>query len=205
MPAPHTDPHVSLRAQPEFGAAAVRVQAPIRRVGGTQSVGWAGTVLPLSACAAIWGIGDASATDVVWLTVAHDVIGTAASVWTVLQLGLKWRAPRAPRKAASSWPKPTLAVIYTLLVLQPLLAIAGAMLHGDHASLFGIGLPSILPVDQHAALQVSRLKGGNALLLLALIALHLGNVLPTLRWRSRQETGQTATDDGITCFSKRSH
>ena len=186
MPAPDEAPHASLNAWTGMRTASVRVQA----------AGWAGTVLPLSACAAIWGIGDASAADVAWLTVAHDVIGTAASAWTILQLGLRWRTPRAPGKAAPSWPKPTLAAIYALLLLQPLLAIAGAMLHGDHASLFGIRLPSVLPVDQRAAFQVNRLKGGNALLLLALIAVHLGDTLLSLRRRPRQEWSATIAMSG---------
>ena len=155
--------------------------------GASHSAGWAGTVLPLTACAAIWGIGDASPAGVAWLTLAHDVIGAAASAWTVLQLALRWHAPHATRRHADSRPKPMLVVIYALLVLQPLLAIAATMLHGDHATLFGIPLPSVLPVDRDAALQVSTLHGWNALLLLALIALQVGRVLRSLGNRPKQK------------------
>ena len=162
------------------------MEVPVSRLSVSESAGWAGTALPLTACAAIWGIGDASPADVAWLTIAHDVIGTVATAWTALQLALRWRAPRVSGKTVASWPKPTLAVIYALLVLQPLLAIASSMLHGDHATLFGIPLPSVLPLDQHMARQVSRLHGGNALLLLALLTLHVGDGLRTLHRRSKQ-------------------
>ena len=73
-----------------------------------------------------------------------------------------------------------------MLVLQSLLAIASSMLHGDHATLFAIPLPSVLPMNQHAARQIDRLQGGNALLLLALIAVHIGNTVRSLRQRSGQ-------------------
>ncbi len=171
-------------------AAPGHVKRPRRPFGAAKSVSWAGTALPLTACVAIWGIGDAAPAEVAWLTIAHGIIGTAASVWTVLQLALRWQAPKASSKAAASWPRPSLLAIYILLLLQPLLAIASSMLHGDNATLFGIPLPSVLPTDQHAALQVDRLHGGNALLLLALIAFHVGKALQSFRRPSTEGPGR---------------
>ena len=156
---PTTDKHSNTALQAASEPAA-RTAPPIRRFGAQDTVSWAGTALPLVACAAIWGIGDASPAGVAWLTVAHGAIGTVASAWTVVQLALIWRTPRASRKAVLFWPRPRLLLIYALLVLQPLFAIASGMLHGDHVTLFGIPLPSVLPKDQHAALQLDRLHGG---------------------------------------------
>jgi cytochrome b561 len=166
-----------------------RVVSPIRLLSAAESVSWAGTALPLTVCAAIWGIGDAAPAEVAWLTIAHGVIGTVASVWTVLQLALRWWAPRASRKATASWPKARLLAIYALLVLQPMLAIASSMLHGDHVTLFGILLPSVLPMNQQAALQVDRLHGGNAIALLALIALHIGSACGLCVSNRRKDLG----------------
>ena len=90
-------------------------------------------------------------------------------------------ARRLPPRAAASWPAPILAAVYLLLVLQPLLAITGSMLHGDRATMFGIPLPAVLPMDRGAALAVDRLHGGNAVLLLALIAAHIAATLRLLR------------------------
>lgn len=166
---PTIDAHSNISSEAE-GAP------PVPSFGASHSVSWAGTALPLTACAAIWGIGDAAPAQVAWLTIAHGVIGTIAFAWTILQLALRWRSPRAA-KAIASRPKPKLVAIYALLVLQPLLAIASSMLHGDHATIFGVPVPSVLPMDPHAALQVDRLHGGNALLLLTLIALHVRDAL----------------------------
>ena len=164
-----------------------RTVSPIRRLGAADSASWAGTALPLTACVAIWGIGDAAPAGVAWLTIAHGVIGTVASVWTVLQLAARWWAPRVSRPAVASWPKPRLLAIYALLVLQPMLAIASSMLHGGHTTLFGILLPSVLPVSQHAALQVDRLHGGNAIALPGPDrAAYRGRVRP---WRQRSTQG----------------
>ena len=163
----------------------------------SESVSWAGTVLPLTACVAIWGIRDTAPVQVAWLTVAHGVIGTAAFAWTVLQLSWRWRSPRPPR-AVSTRPKPRLVAIYALLVLQPLIAMASSMLHGSHATVFGIPLPSVLPVEQDAARQVDRLHGVNAVLLLSLIALHVGGILRARRYSSTSCPPVMGLNDGAT-------
>ena len=71
---PRADEHPG--GSQEIGSAAA---APSGKFGAVQSVGWAGTALPLTACVAIWGIGDSAPAEVAWLAFAHGVIGTAAS------------------------------------------------------------------------------------------------------------------------------
>ena len=145
-----------------------------------QSVSWAGMTIPLIACAAIWGIGDAAAANAAWLTGLHSVIGAAASAWTVLRFVRRRISPRPPQPAAL-WASASLPILYGLLVAQPLLAAAGSMLHGGRARLFGIKLPTILPVDQVWAGHIDQLHGWNALLLLLLIAAHIAATLSTVR------------------------
>lgn len=114
------------------------------------------------------------------------MIGTAASAWTVFQLALRWRAARTSRRAGAFWPKPSLIALYALLGLQPLIAVAASMLHGDQATLFGIKLPPVLPVDVNSAVQADRLHGAVAVLLLILIALQVEHAMRMLRRRERK-------------------
>lgn len=70
--------------------------------------------------------------------------------------------------------------MYTLLTLQPMLAIASSMLHGTRATLFWIPLPSVLPVNQWVAVQVDRVHGINAIVLLGVIAWQVASALQTV-------------------------
>ena len=150
-------------------------------IGAAQSISWAGTALPLAACATIWGLGSSSPATAAWLSFAHGLIGTAASAWTVLQLFHKWRTPRSLRKPVPFLSKASLLALYGLLAMQSLLAMAASMLHGEEATLFWIRLPSVLHANAIAAFEIDRLHGCNALLLLGLITMHIRGALRALR------------------------
>ena len=94
----------------------------------------------------------------------------------MLQIILKWVVLR-DRLLKRAWPGLSLVVMYALLTLQPVLAIASSMLHGTRATLFWIPLPSVLPVNPWAALQVDRAHGINAIVLLGVIAWQVASAL----------------------------
>ena len=150
-----------------------------------QTVSWAGMTLPIIACAAIWGIGDADAANAVWLTTLHSGIAAAATAWTVLRFVLRRHAPPRPTPASDApwgpWVSASLPALYALLVVQPLLAAAGSMLHGRAATLFGIPLPAILPMDPSWADRIDQIHGCNALLLLGLIAAQIASAVSAAR------------------------
>jgi cytochrome b561 len=149
-----------------------------------QSISWSGMAVPLMACAAIWGIGDASPKTVAWLSVLHGTITAAASGWTILRLLLARRTRGvAPRGCRLLLPPAGLMVLYSLLILQPGLAVLASMLHGNPTTLFEIPLPSVLPANQIMARQIDHLHGYNALLLLLLISAHV-----TATWSELQRT-----------------
>ena len=60
----------------------------------------------------------------------------------------------------------------------------GDLGHLAQRSALAFEVSSVLPADQHVAHQVSRLRGSNALLLLALVTLYVGDALRTLHRRS---------------------
>jgi cytochrome b561 len=163
------------------GSVTARTAASAGHVPGslsvTQSIGWVSMTLPLLACVAIWAIGNTSPTNVAWLSVLHKMIGVAASAWTVLRFVVRRRTPTVPQPARRLSVRASLATIYALLALQLLLALAGSMLHGDKTTLFGFRVPSILPVDPPLALRIDRLHGWNAVVLLALILMHVAAAL----------------------------
>ena len=93
--------------------------------------------------------------------------------WTGFRLALSRRSAHVPRTVPRQLPSAGLLVLYALLVLQPVLAVAGGMLHGKDVTLFGMALPSILPINHPVALRIDELHGWNALLLLGLIAMQI--------------------------------
>jgi len=68
--------------------------------------------------------------------------------------------------------------LYAVLIVQPLLGLVASMLQGDRIILFGsFVLPPLLPADRALAHQVFQVHGWTALLLLALIGLHMAAAL----------------------------
>jgi cytochrome b561 len=175
------------RSKPKSTRAAQSSRGPRPRgpVGASQSVNWVSTALPLTTCLIVWGSGEASPPHMEWLPIAHDLIGTAASAWTVLQLMLRWSILKGRWISKLSWPGLGLMSMYALLTLQPMLATASSMLHGTSATLFWIPLPSVLPENPSIALYVDRVHGINAIVLLGVIGWQVGSALGTLlRYRN---------------------
>jgi cytochrome b561 len=145
--------------------------------------------VPVMACAAIWGIGNAAPKTVAWLAVLHGTVTFAASGWTILRLLLVRRTHgMTPRERRLLLPPTGLTVLYSLLILQPGLAVLASMLHGNPTTLFEIPLPSVLPANQIMARQIDHLHGYNALLLLLLISAH-----GAATWRELQRTKTHST------------
>jgi cytochrome b561 len=140
--------------------------------------------LPLAACVAIWGIGDASVASVAWLPVLHKVIATSALAWTALRFILRQRGSGVSAVPPHLLERASLILLYALLALQPVLALAGSMLHGSDTTMFGFAVPSILPVNQPLALRIVHLHGWNAVLLLAMVVMHIVAALRKVRYRS---------------------
>ena len=144
---------------------------------------WATQALPLSTCLAIWAIGTTATVEAAWLATLHRLLGVLVLVFTVVRFVGRQHVPAssnfaqgpAVRRYAA---RASIVVLYGLLVVQPLLSVAGIMLRGDRVTVFGsIALPSLFPANQPLAHRVSDLQGWNALLLLMLIGMHIAAAL----------------------------
>src|ERR1700756_4547346 len=81
----------------------------------------------------------------------------------------------APQRLAA---KATVVALYMLLAVQPLLGLAASMLQGDHILVFSrILVPSFLPINRPLARLIFTMHGWAALLLLALIGVHVAAAL----------------------------
>ena len=68
-------------------------------------------------------------------------------------------------------------LLYALLLIVPVLGWAGVSAYPATGALFGLNLPSILPVNPPLAEKILMLHGYGALLMVALIAMHIGAAL----------------------------
>jgi cytochrome b561 len=127
----------------------------------------------------VWAIGHiASEADAVWLAMLHRSFGILLLVLTVTRLLVRSRSaipplpsgiPGVQRLAA----RLNVAGLYALLIAQPLLGIAGTMVHGDRATVFGsFVLPAVLPVNPKLGMDLFTMHGWVGLGLLGLIGLH---------------------------------
>lgn len=148
--------------------------------GPMRAMHWATVALLLGTYTLAWTIEDAATTsEAAWLAMLHRSCGLGVLALTVLRL--TWRqvtaVPPLPAELPASRRLAARAVtvaFYALLGLQPLLGLAASLLHGDQVTLFGrFALPAILPVDKPLAQRVFALHGWLALLLLALIGVHV--------------------------------
>jgi cytochrome b561 len=145
---------------------------------------WGTAALLLGAYPAAWMIGSiASGAETAWLVMLHRSFGVSILVLTGLRLvfrqyygipPLPADVPMTLRRAARA----SDALFYLLLILQPLLGLAGSMLFGDRIVLFGgTVLPILLPVNHALGRQIFQVHGVTAVLLLALIGLHVAAAL----------------------------
>jgi cytochrome b561 len=136
----------------------------------TRALRWTGTALPLGICLSIWLFQPASA----WLATVHHAIGVAVLAWTALRIARRPSGLRPSRLAASMRARLQAArlgvvMVYALLILQPVLELAGWMGAGHPVILCGFIIIPALPVNAALAGDVAQMQGLNAMLLLVLI------------------------------------
>jgi cytochrome b561 len=143
----------------------------------------ASVALCLGAFLVALGIGSAARAEAAWLVMVHRSL--SVTILMVIGLRLAWRlcahlcrlpakAPAVPRVAARA----SVIVLYVLLAAQPLMGLSASMLYGDRIVVFGrIEVPSFLAENEPLARQILQVHGWAALLLLALIGLHVGAAL----------------------------
>jgi cytochrome b561 len=144
---------------------------------------WASVGLCLGAFLVAWAIGNATDDEAAGLVMVHRSL--SVTILALIALRLVWRRSAQVRLAAAkATAVPRLAArasviaLYVLLAAQPLMGLAVSMLNGSRIVVFGvIQLPSLLTVNEPLARQLLEIHGWAALLLLALIGLHLGTAL----------------------------
>jgi cytochrome b561 len=140
---------------------------------------WSTAALLLGPYLTVWAIGHiASEADAVWLAMLHRSFGIQLLLLTVTRLLVRGRSaipplpsgiPALQRLAA----RLNVAGLYALLIAQPLLGIAGTMVHGDRATVFGnFVLPAMLPVNPKLGMDLFAMHGWVAVALLGLIGMH---------------------------------
>jgi cytochrome b561 len=145
---------------------------------------WATTVLLLASFLAAWMIDNAANhAEAAWLVMVHRSFGVAILLLTTARLAYRQRShiPSLPADMPTTQRLATrinVAILYTLLLAQPLLGMAASMAHGDHIVLFGnLTLPLALPVDKVLARQIFQVHSWTAKALLTLIGLHVAMAL----------------------------
>jgi len=148
-----------------------------------EAMHWASVVLCLGAFLVALGIGSAASAEAAWLVMVHRSLSVTILMVIGLRLAcrlcahlcrLPEKAPAVPRLAARA----SVIVLYILLVAQPLMGLSASMLYGDRIVVFGrIEVPSFLAENEPLARQILQVHGWAALLLLALIGLHVGAAL----------------------------
>jgi cytochrome b561 len=156
----------------------------------------------------------ASHAQAAYLIMLHRSFGVMILLLTGLRLAVRRRTPVPPPPAGMPAvqrlaARASVIISYMLLIVLPLLGFIGSILHGDRMIFFGnIALPALLPADRALAHQIFKIHGWTALVLLALIGLHvaaalyhhfvrkdgvLASMLPGMRgsqWQAGRQTGE---------------
>lgn len=168
--------------------AAAAAAAPAEEVRGyalsMRAMHWATVALLLGGYVAVWSIGSAATgAQAAWLAMLHRSFGLTILALTLVRFAWRQRARVPPLPAALPavqrfGARASVVVLYAILVSQPVLGLAGSMLHGDRITVFGdVVLPNLLPVARPLARQVFQVHGWIALLLLAVIGVHVAAAL----------------------------
>ena len=148
-----------------------------------RAIHWTSVALCLGAFLVAWAIGNATDDEAAGLVMVHRSL--SVTILALIALRVAWRRSAQVRLAAAkATAVPQLAArasviaLYVLLAAQPLMGLAASMLNGSRIVVFGvIRLPSLLTANEPLARQLLEVHGWAALLLLALIGLHLGTAL----------------------------
>jgi cytochrome b561 len=176
-------PSQALRTANEVEPAIARTRPAAGYTFAMEAMHWASVALCLGAFLVALGIGSAASAEAAWLVMVHRSLSVTILMVIGLRLAcrlcahlcrLPEKAPAVPRLAARA----SVIVLYILLVAQPLMGLSASMLYGDRIVVFGrIEVPSFLAENEPVARQILQVHGWAALLLLALIGLHVGAAL----------------------------
>jgi cytochrome b561 len=144
---------------------------------------WLTAALLLFTYPLAWSIEQAPSADVAArLVMLHRSFGVAVLLLTLMRLIWRRRTSIPPPPGLPGWQrlaaKANAMALYGLLLAQPALGLTASWLHGDRIILFGfVSLPALLAPDRPLSRLLFRLHGGVALLLLALVGLHVAAAL----------------------------
>jgi cytochrome b561 len=145
-----------------------------------QVMHWTTAALLFGSYPAAWMVANAAgSSDTPWFIMVHRSCGVTVLLLTVTRLAWRQRTRIPPLPAGVPWllrftARAGACSLYALLILQPLLGLIGSMLYGDRIVLFGITvLPVLLPGNRTLARQVFQTHGLIAVLLLAVIGVHV--------------------------------
>ena len=144
---------------------------------------WTTVALLSAAYCAIWKAGAAATgADADWLAMLHRSFGVTALALTLVRLAWRQRTKVPPLPAdlfllQRLGARAGVVLLYGFLVSQPLLGLAGSMLHGDRITVFGIVLPNVLPVARPLAHLIFQVHGWVASLILAVVGVHMAAAL----------------------------
>jgi len=145
---------------------------------------WLTVALLLFAYPLAWSIDDAaSAAEAARLVMLHRSFGVLLLLITLVRLAWRRRThiPALPPELPSwqvSAARANTVMLYALLLAQPVLGLTASWLHGDHVVIFGMArVPALLPPDRPLGRLLFWLHGRVALLLLAVIGLHVAAAL----------------------------
>jgi cytochrome b561 len=144
---------------------------------------WTSITLCLGAFLLAWAIGNAAIAESPGLVMLHRSL--VVTILALSALHLAWR-PGAPVQplpvkapAFSRFANRAFAMgIYVLLTAQLLMGVTACMLNGARIVVFGaVEVPSFISENEPLARQISEVRGWVALLLMALIGVHLVGAL----------------------------
>jgi cytochrome b561 len=145
---------------------------------------WGTALLLVGSYSSIWAVASASSrAGAAQLILFHRSFGLVILILTAIRFWWRQRSPvpELPRDLPA-WQRLAAraneAMLYALLVLQPLLGLGASMLHGDRIRVLGgLTLPDITPVDRKLANMLFGVHGTVALILLALLGMHVAAAL----------------------------
>ena len=144
---------------------------------------WSSVTLCLGAFLVAWAIGSAADAEAAGLVMLHRSFSVI--ILALIALRLAWGRCAGVRPSASRTSgaprlldRASVVALYVLLAVQPLMGLMSSMLHGSRIVVFGgLELPSFVAENEPLARQIRAVHGWVALLLLAVIGVHVAVAL----------------------------
>jgi len=168
---------VSIAAEPVGGAAPARYPRAIRLIH------WAITLLiagQISLGLVLHSLQSLEYGE--WVLAAHRQFGLLLLFLAVARLALLLGRGRRPADVGPKWQARTASFVHAalgaLLVLQPLLGLLQAWGRGDKVALLGVvPVPTLVQLTNEQGVQVGEIHRASAIILVALIAVHIAAVV----------------------------